>query len=177
MLVTEIVSAIENQRLMIKELSEAYGVSDRTITTKIKDTGYTWNPRTALYELGRDENEIADVEIENLFHKEVPYYSSIEQIKAVQPEIDDYQPDRASVRDVKVQHTKTPRKASRTQNKPQSKLNTERLDYLFNEKKTVYKGYYIDSDVLEVLNNVAHGNKSEVVNEALRLVFESRGLL
>lgn len=177
MLVKDIVTAIENQRLMIKELSEAYGVSDRTITTKIKDTGYTWNPRTATYELSRDENEIADVEIENLFHKEVPYYNSIEQIKAVQPEIDDYQPDRASVRNIKVVNTQAPRTASKPKNKIQNKLNVDRLDYLFNEKKTVYKGYYIDSDVLEVLDNVAHGNKSEVVNEALRLVFEARGLM
>lgn len=41
----------------------------------------------------------------------------------------------------------------------------------------VYRGYYIDKDVLDVIERAGSGNKSELVNECLRKVFREKGLL
>lgn len=41
----------------------------------------------------------------------------------------------------------------------------------------VYRGFYFDKDIIEVIDGVKHGNKSELVNEAIRLVLKDRGLL
>lgn len=45
-----------------------------------------------------------------------------------------------------------------------------------NERRT-YRGFYFDNDILEVLDNVKRGNKSDLINEALRAVFTAKGLI
>ena len=41
----------------------------------------------------------------------------------------------------------------------------------------VYKGIYFDKDIAHFLDNVQHGNKSEIVNKVLRQFLEDNGLL
>jgi hypothetical protein len=67
------------------------------------------------------------------------------------------------------------------QNEHASELDT--LDILLQaskmkaEQKRIYRGFYWDEDILKVLDSIKHGNKSDVVNEALRKVFREKGLL
>jgi hypothetical protein len=44
-------------------------------------------------------------------------------------------------------------------------------------KKRTYRGFYFDDDVIAVIDTIADGNKSDLVNEALRKVFRDKGLL
>ena len=41
----------------------------------------------------------------------------------------------------------------------------------------IYKGIYFDKDIAHFLDNVQHGNKSEIVNKVLRQFLEENGLL
>lgn len=41
----------------------------------------------------------------------------------------------------------------------------------------VYRGFYFDKDIIEVIDGVKHGNKSDLLNEIVRLVLKDRGLL
>ncbi|ECO1677967.1 hypothetical protein XO47_15175 [Listeria monocytogenes] len=44
-------------------------------------------------------------------------------------------------------------------------------------KNKTYRGFYFDEDVLTVIDSIESGNKSELINEALRKVFNDKGLL
>lgn len=84
------------------------------------------------------------------------------------------------------------------QTKPQSDINTsemqqerqdrqqegqkDKIDQLLNataseKSKRTYKGYYVDSDVLGVLESVPTGKRSDLLNEVLRAAFKERGRL
>lgn len=41
----------------------------------------------------------------------------------------------------------------------------------------VYRGFYWDADIIHFLDNVKHGNKSDLMNEIVRTVLKSKGLL
>lgn len=63
-----------------------------------------------------------------------------------------------------------------------SQSDLDKIDVLLGKreapkKERVYKGYYFDKDIIEVIDNVKHGNKSDLVNEMIRLVLKDRGLL
>lgn len=65
------------------------------------------------------------------------------------------------------------------ENNTLNKLN--KLDAIFNETKKesnkAYHGVYLDKDISAVLDKVPHGNKSKLINEALRIVFTEQGYL
>jgi hypothetical protein len=46
-----------------------------------------------------------------------------------------------------------------------------------NEDARVYKGIYFDKDIAEFLDNVQHGNKSEIVNKILRQYLQDNELM
>lgn len=41
----------------------------------------------------------------------------------------------------------------------------------------VYRGFYWDRDIINFLDNVKHGNKSDIMNEIVRTVLRDKGLL
>lgn len=41
----------------------------------------------------------------------------------------------------------------------------------------IYRGFYLDADIVNVIDSVRHGSKSELVNEILRKVLQEKGLL
>ncbi|HBZ6979986.1 TPA: hypothetical protein MMJ71_004782 [Salmonella enterica subsp. enterica serovar Typhimurium] len=43
--------------------------------------------------------------------------------------------------------------------------------------KRVYRGFYWDKDVITFLDNVKHGNKSDLMNEIVRTVLKNKGLI
>lgn len=46
-----------------------------------------------------------------------------------------------------------------------------------NDSKRIYRGFYWDSDIIDVLDSVKHGNKSDLLNEIVRTVLKDKGLL
>ncbi|WP_299833681.1 hypothetical protein [uncultured Metabacillus sp.] len=43
--------------------------------------------------------------------------------------------------------------------------------------KKIYRGFYFDEDILNIIDRTPKNHKSELVNEALRKVFKDKGLL
>jgi hypothetical protein len=40
-----------------------------------------------------------------------------------------------------------------------------------------YRGFYWDKDIIHFLDNVKHGNKSDLMNEIVRAVLKAKGLI
>lgn len=186
MLVRDIVRAIEEQTTSINELSKVYDVSDRTISSKIKQSGYQWSPREANYDfVGTDEERVRldTLEIESMFNKPVSYYETVEDMKQGNSTEAPKQAQRGSQAKAKTVTGKKPIKQSKASEKPSNSLRSkelDKIDILLNRTETssrVYKGFYIDEDIDSVLESVAKGNRSELVNECLRVVFKDKGLL
>lgn len=56
------------------------------------------------------------------------------------------------------------------------------IDILLLENETssnqrVYRGFYWDEDIINFINNVKHGNKSDLMNEIVRTVLKAKGLI
>lgn len=45
------------------------------------------------------------------------------------------------------------------------------------KEKRVFKAFYLDADIISVIDNIDSGIKSDLVNECLRKVFKDKGLL
>lgn len=183
MLVKEVIQAIESKELSIKQLAEQYNVSDRTIQNKIKRLGFKWMPKEAKYQFeGEDESQL-DAEFSSLF----------------------VSPQKASGEPVAKRNTSTPKvkrklteantelhrdtnnnssedsSETTSSNESQNESENDIIDILLSGKqknnKRVYRGFYFDSDVLNIIDSAHSGNKSELVNQALRKVFKDKGLL
>ncbi|WP_232454583.1 hypothetical protein [Domibacillus aminovorans] len=44
-------------------------------------------------------------------------------------------------------------------------------------KQRVYRGFYWNTDIIDFLDNVKHGNKSDLMNEIVRSVLKDKGLI
>ncbi|GAB1768985.1 hypothetical protein PMEGAPL125_54050 [Priestia megaterium] len=59
--------------------------------------------------------------------------------------------------------------------------NIDTIDVLLqnpkDRSKRIYRGFYFDNDVLNVINRIPKSYKSELVNEALRKVFKEKGFI
>lgn len=67
------------------------------------------------------------------------------------------------------------------QKKPKP-VTSDMIDLLLNAKPATlknrtFKGFYYDSDVLDVIDSLPAGTRSDLINEALRQVFKERGRL
>ncbi|TDL74248.1 hypothetical protein [Peribacillus frigoritolerans] len=71
---------------------------------------------------------------------------------------------------------------SESANKSTSESEYDAIDMLLlqNEdtsNKRVYRGFYWDKDVIDFVDNVKHGNKSDLMNEIVRTVLKAKGLI
>lgn len=162
MLVKDVLSKIEKKETSVKELAEAYGVSTRTVQNKIKKLGFTWNPKKAVYqyfvsdeESSASYEEASEMEFASLFSSAFTGKSE---------------------REVAATTVRSERKAKPKQIDDEYSIIDEILGA--KQEKKDYRGFYLTADVLKVIDSVADKRKkSELVNEALRIVFRNRGLL
>lgn len=58
-------------------------------------------------------------------------------------------------------------------------MTSDNIDRLLAGKKAKkeYRGFYLDHDIISIIDNVDNGIKSELVNECLRKVFKEKGIL
>lgn len=155
MLVKDVLNQIEKKETSVKELAEAYGVSTRTIQNKIKKLGFTWNAKKAVYEYFGSDKDSLEIEFASLFPN--------------------------------LFTGKSEREVAATTVRSEKKDKPKQIDDEFSiideilgakQEKKDYRGFYLTADVLKVIDSVANNRKkSELVNEALRIVFRNRGLL
>lgn len=156
MLVKEMLSKIQANDLRVSDIADKYGVTTRTIQNKIKAIGYKWDAKTSIYNYVGSDPEPLDLEINELFTRKGS------------PNDDKTLSDSFTL-DEKV-------------NESSSKGDSlDMIDILLMSKKgnngRVYRGFYFDEAVLKVIDSVDTGNKSHLINEALKKVFKEKGLM
>ncbi|WP_228307903.1 HTH domain-containing protein [Priestia sp. J2] len=164
MLVKKMLNGIMMKEITIKELADQYGVSTRTIQSKIKKLGYEWDSKESIYRYVGEESEPLDVDFSTLISKnsKMPAEQKLatSEVAASTSYVDESESTSTSSSeastvdaiDILLQHPKE-------------------------RSKRVYRGFYFDDDVLSIIDRVPKSYKSELVNEALRKVFKEKGLL
>jgi len=164
MLVKKMLNGIMMKEITIKELADQYGVSTRTIQSKIKKLGYEWDSKESIYRYVGEESEPVDVDFSTLISKN----SKI--------------PAKQKLANSEVAASISYLNESESTSTSSSKASTvDAIDLLLqnpkDRSKRVYRGFYFDNDVLSIIDRVPKSYKSELINEALRKVFKEKGLL
>lgn len=175
MKVGEVITAIEEKELSISDLAKQFGVSDRTIQKKIKELYFVWNSKERQYKYQGNEDiqSVYDIEISSLFR-------SNKTSKSNAAKESESENKRAS----KSTSCKTDSNLlvdAHSNMKEEVAASIDEIDLLMmgkkEKEKKYYRGFYFDPDVIEVIDRVESGSKSELVNAALRKVFKEKGLL
>ena len=131
---------------------------------KIKKLGYEWDSKQSIYTYVGESPEPSDVDFSTLFGRNNISMGEINNSKS------------------EIASTRT----SETKSKSKTKASTsndemDSIDMLLAGKKThskrVYRGFYFDEDILNIIDRVPKNYKSELVNESLRKIFKDKGLL
>lgn len=173
MLVKDIIEGYANKTVSRKELAEQHNVTIKTISNKIARLGYKWDRDAQRHKYVGDEakrEEIENTDFATLFE---PNYVAPKQPKTSPVS----KPDAVAGKDTKTQANKP----VGSSNQAQSSLfdDIDEIAILLKQEKQekTYRGFYIDNDVIAVLDKVADGNKSKIVSQSLRAVFKAQGLL
>jgi len=169
----DLIQKINDDEVTTKEIAGKYDISIRTIQNRFNTAGFNydygtkrWHYKNSIFE----ESDNADEDIES-------FTLDVDEVLQKKARGKRYKETQTS--DKGLSHINTPKEME----EPQSMAKTnDKVDKLFNaepakKKDRVYKGFYFDSDVLAVINNVAGGKKSDLINEALRMVFKQKGRL
>ncbi|PFR92601.1 hypothetical protein COK39_20225 [Priestia megaterium] len=168
MLVKKMLNGIMMKEITIKELADQYNVSTRTIQLRIKKLGYEWDSKQSIYRYVGEEPEPLEVDFNTLISKNSKV--SAEQ-KQTTSEIA-----------ASISHVNESESTSSSFSKASTNASkVDAIDILLqnpkDRSKRVYRGFYLDDDVLSIIDRVPRSYKSELVNEALRKVFKEKGLL
>jgi hypothetical protein len=189
MLVRGMIEAISDKKLKVNDLAKKYEVSDRTIQTKIKKLGFEWDSVQGKYNFVGTDESIFDKDIDEVFKKNSKTTKQITGTfpiqKRVKKNIRTANKELAS--SIQKVNKNRPEKDSdidsesiiRKNMKKNNKKKIDNIDRLLAGKKAKreFRGFYLDNDVLQIIDNVDSGIKSELVNECLRKVFKEKGLI
>lgn len=159
--VGDVVEAINSGSATRTDISKEVGCSPKTVQERLKKAGMQWNPHTQKYEVrdGIDEEKVY----------RTPFKGRTS-------------PSERSSEDAVVNNKETLKKHSQAKIQPKNEVEQlDMIDILLRDKKQSkkreYRGFYFDNDVLEVIDSLASGKKSELINQALRKVFTDKGYL
>jgi hypothetical protein len=189
MLVRGMIEAISDKKLKVNDLAKKYEVSDRTIQTKIKKLGFEWDSVEGKYNFVGTDESIFDKDIDEVFKKNSKTTKQLTGTfpiqKRVKKNIRTANKEVAS--SIQKVNKNRPEKDSdidsesiiRKNMKKNNKKKIDNIDHLLAGKKAKreFRGFYLDNDVLQIIDNVDSGIKSELVNECLRKVFKEKGLI
>jgi hypothetical protein len=189
MLVRGMIEAISDKKLKVNDLAKKYEVSDRTIQTKIKKLGFEWDSVEGKYNFVGTDESIFDKDIDEVFKKNSKTTKQLTGTfpiqKRVKKNIQTANKEVAS--SIQKVNKNRPEKDSdidsesiiRKNMKKNNKKKIDNIDRLLAGKKAKreFRGFYLDNDVLQIIDNVDSGIKSELVNECLRKVFKEKGLI
>lgn len=169
----ELIERINSKETNVKTIATEYGVSDRTVQTRFKSKGFIYDTREKTWRyVGRQENEdvISAMKVSELLEsKSKTYENRVNDATVMQQASLESNPS-----------VSTQKRVEPPQRKAQA-LEMDSIDRLLSatpeKKNRMYRGFYFDTDVLEVIDSISSGNKSDLINEILRSTFKQRGRL
>lgn len=181
MLVNDLISGIESKAIAIKDVAEYFASSDRTIQKKIKALGFNWDAKKAKYHIeGNEEQQVylVGLTLDKVFSK-----GAVQQNNSKNTSTNDGKSESAA--NTKNDSQTNSVNESKIASNNTSKVNSfgdsdmDRIDEILSGKKPnkKYIGFYAEDDVASVLDSIEGRIKSELINECLRVVFKSKGLL
>ncbi|MBG9689949.1 hypothetical protein J1907_23790 (plasmid) [Lysinibacillus sphaericus] len=164
MTVSTVISSITSGQIKVSDLATTYGKADRTIQKYIKSLGYIWSPKEKVYLATGDSYD--SVNDSKLFTEIVESYSTVANKKPTKT----------------VTNNSTKRVDGVVDNVNATDISSvDSIDkILFSksvESQRVQRAYYIDKDIARIIDTVDNKQKSNLVNECLRRIFEEKGLL
>lgn len=189
MLVRGMIEAISDKKLKVNDLAKKYEVSDRTIQTKIKKLGFEWDSVEGKYNFVGTDESIFDKDIDEVFKKNSKTTKQLTGTFPIQKRV------KKNIRTANKEVASSIQKVNKNRPEKDSNIDSEsiiRKNMKKNNKKKIdnidrllagkkakreFRGFYLDSDVLQIIDNVDSGIKSELVNECLRKVFKEKGLI
>ncbi|MGG3805841.1 HTH domain-containing protein [Metabacillus fastidiosus] len=165
MLVKDVINKIINKEITIKDLAKQFQVSNRTVQNKIKRLGYEWDSKNAKYNYVGSEPEPLEVKFDSLFNN-----NHIASKELAKEELIQNENETAS----------TVIDSTKLVTKNQNKSEYDAIDLLLaseTKAKRIYRGFYFDEDIINIIDSVDKRKKSELINQALRKIFEEKGLL
>lgn len=184
MTIGEIVEALK-QGKALSDIGKELVVGKEKLSKALKEAGYTFSRRTGWTFTGTGEPPLNQAYTD--------FVKSIGGVKKVNASI--------GTSGVKVSASETPAneiksKASKNEVASEQKANANKevattseskseldsIDLLLLQSETasnqrVYRGFYWDKDIINFLDNVKHGNKSDLMNEIVRNVLKAKGLI
>jgi hypothetical protein len=189
MLVRGMIEAISDKKLKVNDLAKKYEVSDRTIQTKIKKLGFEWDSVEGKYNFVGTDESIFDKDIDEVFKKNSKTTKQLTGTFPIQKRV------KKNIRTANKEVASSIQKVNKNRPENDSDIDSEsiiRKNMKKNNKKKIdnidrllagkkakreFRGFYLDNDVLQIIDNVDSGIKSELVNECLRKVFKEKGLI
>lgn len=162
MIVSTVISSISSGQMKVSDLATAYGKTDRTIQKYIKSLGYIWSPKEKVYlPTGDSYDSIND---SKLFTEIVESYSTV-----------------ANKKTTKTVNDSVTKRVNNTVDNTNDISTVDSIDRILFSKSVestrVQRAYYIDKDIANIIDKVDNKQKSNLVNECLRRIFEEKGLL
>ena len=160
MKVKEMLESIQDKKLTVGEIASNYNFSTRTIQTKIKNLGFDWDSKASKYIFNGDDNSVMDMNIDIIFAKGAKINNASKKNSA--------------------NKSKKVAKPISNKNADTSKSENDIIDKLLNgekKEKKIYRGFYLEKEIMAIIDRVDEGDKSKFVNECLRKVFQEKGLL
>lgn len=169
MLVNDLINHIGNKEISVKEVAEYFASSDRTIQKKIKALGFSWDSKQMKYIFSgsaEQESMVAFLTLEKVFSKGVIQQNNSKDVN---------KDNRGKSNNIKS--FKASKNTIKNENFGGNGL--DRVDEILSGRKVnkKYIGFYADADITSVLSSIEGRVKSELINECLRMVFKSKGLL
>lgn len=143
----EIVEKLNTKEATTKSIAEEIGVNQSTVQRRLNKAGYIFNKETEVWELQTESGEPNEIVIAST--------SKMEKKKTMT--------NTSNHANVEA-NKNTTRKGNAMVSDIKALIQGTNKD----TPKKVYKGLYLDPDIALFLDNVQHGNKSEIVNRILR---------
>ena len=177
MLVRDLIALLNEPHVTVESIAKPrIGVGDRRVRKALKEAGAVYVNRHGWKFQGVEAN--LDRPIHDFIRSESNTKASNSVIKATN---NTSASNNASTKPV-LEKVAASSDEAKTMFTNVSKSDIDKIDVLLGKneagkKDRVYRGFYFDKDIIEVIDGVKHGNKSDLVNEIVRLVLKDRGLL
>lgn len=180
LLITELLKSIENGEISIKEVAKFFDSSDRTIQKKISNLGYKWDAKAMKYNYDATKNEseygqdeLPKIKVIQVFEKRV-------NKKPIQKK-NIITTGNNNIKDNKENNITNNKNDNNNTSKIASEVDIsgDRILEILSGKKPEkkYIGFYADKDVSDMLDSIEGRVKSELINECIRIVLKSKGLM
>lgn len=192
MKIGEILEALKVEGVKVSDVAKTIkGISEKPLRKALKDAGYHFsNSGVKGWHYIGEGDEPLDKSIFDYAKKRerkatVKADASMVKAKA-NSEITSASKETAVATDIEAPTSKTDASTSELKaSNSELKASTSGLDAIdmhlqkkaSESKDRTYRGFYLDNDLLTIIDTVARGSKSDLINDVIRKVFREKGLL